>query len=425
MRRLYVHQFSCIDEATLELNQLTVLIGPQASGKSVLSKLVYFFYTLINDQFLLLQDGHDFSAFREHVRTKFIEWFPVSAWGSSKFSIEFTSGEYQVRVKRGVAKGAASGSMRLWFSPFFEHQYNETLQIISQELQRALKSEDSRAELETFWKTRDAATNSLAKRLGKDFVQSQLFVPAGRSFFTSVGRAVAAFEQAQILDPLTITFGRFFASFKDHRLQPWGRPSKARLLTPQLMEEVFGGELKSDRTKEYVQTKDGRKIPLSALSSGQQELLPLLLALDYWFERTRRGALIYIEEPEAHLFPSAQSSLIALLASMAMNPKGGSDLVLTTHSPYVLAKINNLTKAGEVAKRVTEGVQDKIAALIPRRSWITAEAVSAYAIHDRRLTCVTDPDGLINGEYLDSVSDTIAREFSALLAIEVEHAARS
>ena len=46
MAELLIENFSCIDEAKINLARVTILIGPQASGKSVISKLVYFFTTL-------------------------------------------------------------------------------------------------------------------------------------------------------------------------------------------------------------------------------------------------------------------------------------------------------------------------------------------------------------------------------------------
>jgi len=50
MARLIVENFSCIHHAELETAALTILIGPQASGKSVLSKLLYFFNDVLDDQ---------------------------------------------------------------------------------------------------------------------------------------------------------------------------------------------------------------------------------------------------------------------------------------------------------------------------------------------------------------------------------------
>mgnify|MGYP006206212493 CR=1 FL=1 len=49
-----------------------------------------------------------------------------------------------------------------------------------------------------------------------------------------------------------------------------------------------------------------------------------------------------IEEPEAHLFPVAQKHLIELLAIM-VNRNEDNQLIITTHSPYILSSFNNLT----------------------------------------------------------------------------------
>ncbi|MEM7657450.1 MAG: AAA family ATPase, partial [Bacteroidota bacterium] len=43
MQKIIVRNFGPIREAEVEIKPLTVLIGEQASGKSTIAKLVYFF----------------------------------------------------------------------------------------------------------------------------------------------------------------------------------------------------------------------------------------------------------------------------------------------------------------------------------------------------------------------------------------------
>lgn len=43
MQRLYVRAFGPIQSCDIEIQRLTVMTGPQASGKSTLAKLIYFF----------------------------------------------------------------------------------------------------------------------------------------------------------------------------------------------------------------------------------------------------------------------------------------------------------------------------------------------------------------------------------------------
>ena len=75
MTTLTVKDFSCVDEAEIQLAQLTVLIGPQASGKSVISKLVYFFYDILNRQFSDLEDEQTLEEFRSALSDEFKKWF--------------------------------------------------------------------------------------------------------------------------------------------------------------------------------------------------------------------------------------------------------------------------------------------------------------------------------------------------------------
>ena len=192
------------------------------------------------------------------------------------------------------------------------------------------------------------------------------------------------------------------------------------------LNDLMDGKYVSERSKEYFQASDGRRIPLSALSSGQQELMPLMLAIQNRVGISPRfQQLLYIEEPEAHLFPSAQSSLVEIFGFFLSTTRGRARLLITTHSPYVLAKINNLIKAKEVADLRAQGTVNKrapsVEKIIPSGAWIDGKTVRAYAIQDGNLVRIQDlSDGMIEGDYLDGVSGEIATEFSKLLALELE-----
>ena len=100
MQKLTVADFSCIDHAELELGKLTLLIGPQASGKSVLSKLVYFFNDVWSQQFWLMLQGNNFDAYTSYIRQNFLEIFPVDAWGKKQFQICFEASVITIKVFR-------------------------------------------------------------------------------------------------------------------------------------------------------------------------------------------------------------------------------------------------------------------------------------------------------------------------------------
>lgn len=424
MTTLRVKDFSCVDEAELHLSQLTILIGPQATGKSVITKLVYFFYDILDRQFRALEDEDELEAFRTTLSTDFKKWFPPSAWGPKKFEISFTAGQFYVKVTRtGVRKRLMdSENVRIVFSPWFERQYATTLKSY-QDRRNARQSNRNRspAILDDFWRVRTAAIKTLEQDLGKDYVSWQLFVPAGRSFFTSIGKAIAAFEHSGMFDPLTVQFGRFFAAIRDHRRGRFARPNPPDEATQrnrnEMMKKLFGGNITFKSEQEYVESEDGRKIPFASLSSGQQELLPLWLSLEYSQEEGSKN-IVYIEEPEAHLFPTAQSQIVEFLASVISGSE--AKMVVTTHSPYVLSQINILLKAAALAQEMPEQ-QSRIAAVVSPRSWLKRSSTVAYAIVGRRLRRITDEEGLLDGDYLDEVSGHLAREFSQLVEIEISN----
>lgn len=423
MPTLVVRDFSCIEQATLDLARLTVLIGPQASGKSVLSKLIYFFQDLLNSQINGVEIEQDFEAFKERATSEFKRWFPVSAWGSKKFHILFENGPLWVSIDRKKSYRKPSEGFHLVFSPYFHEVFEAAAASFRDGMAKLDQSPEQPSYMhwELKWQIRKDFHARFERELGEGFSRAQMFVPAGRAFFTSVGRAMAVFEKSGFLDPATLAFGRYWAAVRDS--DHIGFEVSFPRTSAKLMTEIFGGELKVDRDFEYVLSPDGRKVPLSALSSGQQELLPLWMTLEQYFSEDERGgaesSMMYIEEPEAHLFPHAQSMLIEYLTSKLYVPaKNRRKMLITTHSPYVLAKLNNLLKASEVARRATKEQVAQISQLFPRASWLKRGHLSAYAIVDRRLISIIDDDGLVDALYLDSVSDQIMSQFSELLEIE-------
>lgn len=421
MATLTIREFSCVDEADIQLSQLTVLIGPQASGKSVISKLIYFFNDILSRQFVELEEDQTLEQFRATVSNDFNKWFPPSAWGPHKFEISFRADPFFVKITRMGAKKKVmdTESIRINFSPWFEAQYVGLLKAVDE---RRKGRKQATLHLDDFWRVRQAARKTMEEQLKGDYVGWQLFVPAGRSFFTSIGKAIAAFEYSGMLDPLTVRFGRFFASIRDDRrsrMMHARRPSEQQQRhRNEMMKKLFGGNITFGRNQEYVVSDDGRKIPFATLSSGQQELLPLWLSIEFAQEGVP-SSIVYIEEPEAHLFPTAQSQVVEFLASVV----SGSDakMVITTHSPYVLTQINILLKAGMLARQFPTA-KPAIEKIVRERNWLRPASTVAYAIVGRRVVQITDDDGLLDGDYLDEVSGYLEREFSSLLEIEIANA---
>lgn len=438
MITLSVSDFSCLDDAQFSLAPVNVIIGPQGSGKSVTTKLFYFYSDILNNFITSAERGDSFDDYKKLVSRQFNLWFPPSAWGGGRSNINYYAGSFSVRMLRRKSQGKLTDEMAVTFSDWFSDTYRQACDLFARARPDDLVDLETNAlvnaALDRSYRVREILSARFQKELGSDYLSQQTFIPAGRAFFTSIGRLVAGFEQAGSLDPVTIKFARLFANIRDRsgrassRLSRFGPEYLTRRDT--YMSSFFGGEIKFDGDSEYVQTPDGRQVPFTSLSSGQQELLPMWSLIDYYSEidesrrisRTRpmrsRAELLYIEEPEAHLFPSAQSLLMEYLIGSVASERKTRNLVITTHSPYIMGKLNVFLKAGQLSRRKKRN-QD-INEVVPRECWLTESQISVSAIEGRSIRNLLDDDGLIDATYLDQVSEDISREFSALLQIESE-----
>lgn len=435
MISLAIENFSCIKHARLEVAPVTVLIGPQGSGKSVSTKLLYFLLDTLSRQFAFAEKGQELDEFKKDAARQFRLWFPPGAWGRGRFIINLSAGQFTVRVLRRMSRGSVSDDVTISFSEFFNHQYRALVEAYAQARSGAGDQEPESAiqrSLDSSWRIRERSQLVLAKTLQENYIGMQTFVPAGRAFFTSIGRLVAAIEQGSSLDPVTIRFAKLFANLRDHagrrflyransELTKEDRQKRQRVMT-----QLFGGEIKFENELEFVETRDGRKVPFTALSSGQQELLPMWTLIDFFsdqsFDSTRGSEIFYIEEPEAHLFPTAQSLLMDFLIGSLVSKRAKRNLILTTHSPYILSKLNIYLKAGQLGrfKRYATEVRKTVSSDV----WLTPSRVKAYAIHEGKIVDLIGSDGLIDAAYIDGVSEDVARTFNALLDIQYPETAR-
>ena len=439
MPSLHVSEFSCLAEAAFEIAPVNVIIGPQGSGKSVTTKLFYFFSDILNGHLQSAERGDDINDYKKTLAKQFAIWFPPSAWGAGRFNVNYYAGRFTVRVLRRVSYGKPSDEVAITFSEWFTEHYRRALETFSKARDKVdLMDENSgqfSADLDRIWRVRESLTRSMNVALGHEYIGQQTFIPAGRAFFTSIGRLVAGFEHAGALDPVTVKFARLFANLRDRNTSR-SLLNASRLSNDfierrnQFMEKLFGGEIKFEGETEFVETTDGRKVPFSSLSSGQQELLPMWSLIDYFGQvdalRARRSGpaarvpreLVYIEEPEAHLFPSAQSLLMDFLIGSIVSERNQRSLIITTHSPYIMSKLNVFLKAGQLARRKKKN--QEINDVVPRECWLTESQLSAFSIENGRMTNLIDEEGLIDSTYLDQISEDISRQFSSLLRIESE-----
>jgi predicted ATPase len=435
MEKIIINDFCGIKKIDVDLAHITVLIGPQASGKSVCAKSLYFFKRFIVEMRFAIEEQKTKKDFDEGQIRKFEEYFPSQS-GTANFSLRYefdgVSGErFFIQIEKGEKGTGLKISHSVVLKDIFEDLKKEYKRISSTYI-----TDDAGRDYKSTVEFEKAYRKILNKHLVKDDT-FQLFIPAGRSFFGILQSSIFSFlaTNTAVIDPLLKNFGSYYENVKNterRRGYPenltkskkdvrfFGLVTKVNFL----VNKILKGDYVSERGKDFLVSEDGRKTNLANASSGQQETLPLALILKSLLFRTRgsiRGATIYIEEPEAHIFPAAQKQIIQLI-SLVFNASKENipyQFLITTHSPYILTSLNNLLLAGKLASKLRGAKKKELLNIIDSDMTLNITNIQCYSLKDGlSASIISSENELIESDIIDEVSDDLSSEFDKLLELE-------
>jgi energy-coupling factor transporter ATP-binding protein EcfA2 len=444
-----VSQFMGVKPCSIELNKFLVLIGEQASGKSTISKLIYFFQTLpeaiIENARLAAGRSEKFSFFDLIglvLRDKFYETFGSTYHHTSNFDIIYYYDNHEsVRIYRKDDRKA----------------YSDFSQGLNQRLTNNLKKF-----LEA-WKTlsltgRDAEItlrSNILRDIYNIFALDNTdfnYVIAGRSLvvgFPELFEGRIRFEIERLVEDaikrqkleqkrrvgnerLLLKFVEWSETARNFFKNNGGSfESVAQILDQRpklnllgsIFYKILKGKYDNDAYGEVIKISEREKVFLKDASNGQQEILRVLQILFLAVGMRNRKQFFVIEEPEAHLYPLSQKELINAFA-VFLNTIPQGKLVVTTHSPYILACVNILLFAQYVSKTVP--LQKDSTLNIPKSYWLDSSGFNAYSLGQNEAYCVNikDPEtGLIDQNYLDTISEELGLEYQALYNLLTQESA--
>lgn len=410
MDRLRIQNFAGIKDMEFEFKSITVLIGPQATGKSVAIKLLYFFKTYLRSILDSIVNGQAFLEFEKSQNERFMDCFPLETWSTKKFIFTYTADDFQIVIhrKKGIAVIQLSKNLQDFI--YVLRQIKESEPSFSPDHEQFNLNLKNRIKVNL--------VNHFYKTFSNTNQGSQFFIPAGRSFFANFQKSLFAILQVRKnLDPFLVGFGSLYEEAKD--IYNKTRHYQENNFVIDSFNDVIHSNYKGERDDDYLIHTDDRSVNITNASSGQQETLPLMIILSVLIKlKFPEGATIYIEEPEAHLFPIAQKRIIHLLAKVFNSKDSKFQIIVTTHSPYVLASFNNLIQAGNLTI-IKPKKAKAIASIIVKEEQIPPNAFAAYSLNNGELESLVDPETqLISQTVLDSVSNEIAKEFDSLLDLE-------
>ena len=399
-----------------DFKSINILIGPQGSGKSVTVKLMYFFKNFINEIVKNIENEESKRDLDKNQKEIFLNFFPKETWPKDDFLIVYKNNITSISLKKEDSK--------------IIFEYSENLKKLLKKGKKIYTSEKAKYandhKISNFRFKRelsDKIKKCIQEELGVESTFEQFFIPAGRSFFANIQSTIFSYlSDNRSLDPFLIEFGSFYESLKRYYndiIVNNNSPQRQDKEFDELTSQILSSNYLREKEKDYLIHKDSRKVNLTNASSGQQETLPLIIilkALNY-ISSSGGGFTLYIEEPEAHLFPTAQKRIVELLARTFNSKNRNFQIFITTHSPYILSSFNNLIYAGNLAENIKYST--RVEEVISPKEYLESYLFSVYSLRNNvRSYLIDEETKLITTTILDSVSDDISIEFDKLLNIE-------
>ena len=416
METIYIENFAGIKKMDFDFKSINILIGPQGSGKSVTVKLMYFFKNFINEIVKNIENEESKRDLDKNQKEIFLNFFPKETWPKDDFLIVYKNNITSISLKKVDSK--------------IIFEYPENLKKLLKKGKKIYTSEKAKYandhKISNFRFKRelsDKIKKCIQEELGVESTFEQFFIPAGRSFFANIQSTIFSFlSDNRSLDPFLIEFGSFYESLKRYYndiIVNNNSPQRQDKEFDELTSQILSSNYLREKEKDYLIHKDSRKVNLTNASSGQQETLPLIIilkALNY-ISSSGGGFTLYIEEPEAHLFPTAQKRIVELLARTFNSKNRNFQIFITTHSPYILSSFNNLIYAGNLAENIKYST--RVEDVISPKEYLESYLFSVYSLRNNvRSYLIDEETKLITTTILDSVSDDISIEFDKLLNIE-------
>lgn len=435
MQRIVINNLGPIKQLEMDIKQFNLLIGEQATGKSTISKAIYYFRMVKSELIDYLYDVA-INGYGEHVFPKvlnnrlkdiFIKLFGFSWNLSDNLNLEY---EFTDKISIGI-KLKKSGKRK-----YISVVYGDKLQAEVKKLEKESynffeNNKNTNLKYEFVSAERIRLHEEITKKM--NFLcnddMSSYYIPAGRSLLTLMTRQKTSLDYSAI-DLVNHRFMQFIENIQPkfdmgilnvHKYYPL----ENRKFDVQMVSHEITSRLKSDyfytQGAEYLVLDDKTQIPINFSSSGQQEVLWLLNQIYVLLLRNEKSFVI-IEEPEAHLYPKLQKEVIDFIIQFANLT--GSQVLITTHSPYVLTCMNTAFYAGRLYSSPVG--KNKVDAIVGKNNHIELDNFSAYKLsncdENTIMESLIDIDTKeMHTELIDEISDTINEAYTKLFYLEEEN----
>ncbi len=374
MTTLHINNIGPIKDAFLELNKINILIGPQSSGKSTIAKITSF-CQWAEKRFIL--DGSFDYDFKEQL----IDFHKLSeVYFTKSSSFEYISEYIKITYKglsfklniRSSGNSENYKKSRNIYIPSERNfvstipnlgRYNETNDNIMSFLYDWYEAKKKYGKKKNLPILKMPISYYYNSEFDADVVKltdidKELYLQNSSSGIQSVTPLIV------LVDYLTTTFYQEKRSpsvnENDEFFKTFIR-NLSHIIDSSKRVDELNDSIKS--TGKFSLTKPEVDKVVSLLSNRK----------DYHYSN------LIIEEPEQNLFPKTQQDLIYFLFDKILNNKRQHNLLITTHSPFILYAINNCLLGGTVGKKIPKKEKSEI---YSNKAWVNPDLVSVWQLVD-------------------------------------------
>ena len=235
-------------------------------------------------------------------------------------------------------------------------------------------------------------------------MRTSFYLPAERSLVGCASNSLYSMITAKVpLPKMLLEYLSFFEKAKNE-YQEYEVP-------------FLGLKFKASKDDDKILIGD-KEIEFKYSSSGIQSIVPMLMIVDYCLNQDYFSSFA-LEEPEINLFPTNQLELIRFIISKINQEKGIENLIITTHSPYILSILNVSILAGKIMEMKPE-LTDDITTILKPEFHLSSSEIEVFSLGKQingGTECesiIDSSTGMIKGNYLDAVSSIISTDFNKL-----------
>jgi predicted ATPase len=369
--RVHLHNIGPIRDADIEFAPLTVLVGPNGSGKTTFTAVTY---ALLRAHRVAVLDGlealESFDSTEERrprgprVGREVVEHWLQTFTERLDFELRRCCNpdlNMLARARRGGNNAAprieiSTDRWTLVFRLGDDEISLETEHSNHRPPQLALKAEMNLG----------IAKQRVRRELRAGLPQRGIYFPAGRSALVQTHSAMTTlmlaalsggyFQDATIgeIPGPTADFMQLMAQIQPQRRSLLKRPKLIRALE----RELLRGSVRlrqQGSSREFLFRPEGQKAEwaLENVATSIAELSPLVLYLRHW---ARQNDAILIDEPESHLHPESQVPLASALMQLS---RGISPVIIATHSDFLVSALSNvLLERASIGKKKDDPAEE-------------------------------------------------------------------